>query len=118
MTEFIPETKPLAAVLSSMAGELTRIRRDIRDTEEAIGQILGFSDPEEVPARIQHMDLVIQELDDIARFCTVTADGLDGGVLVDISAALAAMRLRRLAHAMGVREDAYEADQHGEVELF
>ncbi len=112
-----PMTRPVGAVMRSVAIELTRVRDDIRAMEEAIGHILAFAAPQEVPTQIQQMDRIVQEIDDLARFCAVAGEGLDDGLRFDATAALAALKLRQLAHAMGAH-DAFEPAPGGDVHLF
>jgi hypothetical protein len=73
----------------------------MRALEDAIGHILAFAAPEEVSARIQAVDLIVQEIDDLARFCAAVSDGMAAAATFDLGPALAVLKLRRLSETIG-----------------
>lgn len=89
-----------ARVMISVAAELARIRNDMRALEDAIGHILAFAAPDEVSIRIQAVDLIVQEIDDLARFCAAAGDSLEDAAAFDLSPALAVLKLRRLSETI------------------
>lgn len=108
----------LPEALFAVAAELARIRNDTRGLEEAVGHILAFAAPEAVPRHLQQIDLLVQELDDLARFCGQAAEAVDRGARFDGTRALQVLRLRRLALALGQIGGGMEGAISGEVDLF
>lgn len=113
-----PRTLSLPEALLAVAAELARIRNDTRGLEEAVGHVLAFAAPEAVPRHLQRIDLLVQELDDLARFCGQAAEAVDRTTRFDGTRALQVLRLRRLALALGQVGAVAEGGSTGDVDLF
>jgi hypothetical protein len=112
------ESLSLSEALFAVAAELAHIRNDTRSLEEAVGHVLAFAAPDTVPRHLQQIDLLVQELDDLARFCGEAAVAVDRGIRFDATPALQVLRLRRLALALGQAGVGAEGAASGEVDLF
>jgi hypothetical protein len=110
---------PIGKSLETLAGQLTRIRNELCLVEEAIEHILVVAKSREGFGRIQQLDRIMQEIDDLARFCGVAGEGLGDTPDLDLAPALAALKLRHMVRAMGHGEPAgYEPAPEDGVHLF
>lgn len=105
-----------ANVMLSVAAELARIRNDMRALEDVIGHILAFAAPDEVSCRIQAVDLVVQEIDDLARFCAAVSGSMGQAAPFDLAPALSVLKLRRLSET--ITGGRMREPISGEVDLF